>query len=244
MVSLLWKRRVQGRKIRWILSLVLGVSLVLLLFRSLEWDEYLGVDLGENPPLIFARDVLLPSLVNKRELPKESTIQRHGDPTLIYVLGGSQESLKWRLPLAASIYHRVPGSRIVFLSVQEITEYSPVLGRNYTHDEWVTHVMMEEKVPATDIEGATIPSGYFGTLGEARWIADLAKRRHAGRLILVTSRYHTRRVLITFSRYLNGRGEFYIYGSDEKVRFYYLMEEYIKVLFYRYLLIPLSGERF
>jgi len=129
------------------------------------------------------------------------------------------------------------------MNVRGITEYSPILGRNYTHGEWVTHVMMGAKVPTADIEGAAIPTGIFGTLSEARWIADLAKRRHPVRLILVTSRYHTRRVSIAFSHYLNSQGELYIYGSGEKVRFHHLLAEYIKVLFYRYILIPVSGGR-
>jgi uncharacterized SAM-binding protein YcdF (DUF218 family) len=203
----------------------------------MEWDEYLGFDLGENPPLHFVKGLMLPSLVDERELPAIPTISEDAGSTLIYVLGGSQESLKSRIRLAATLYHRVSGSRVLFMSVRGITEYNPGLGRNYTHDEWVTHEMTEVKVPATDIEFIAMPAGVFGTLREARHIAALVKRRQNGRLILVTSAYHTRRVLIAFSHYLKGKGELYIYGSDETVRFRHLMAEYIKVPFYRYILI-------
>lgn len=234
------ERWVRGPRLLRILSLVLGVSLALLLFRSLEWDEALGVDLGDNLPVRYAGGVLLRSLVNERKLPPGPTIPGRGDPTLIYVLGGSQESLKWRLPLAATLYHRVSGSRVMFMNVPEITEYSPALGRNYTHDEWVTRVMAEANVPATDIEFIAMPPGNFGTLGEARHISGLVNGRHHGRLILVTSAYHTRRVSIAFSRFLGDRRELYIYGSGERIPFHHLVAEYIKVLFYRNILIPLS----
>ena len=243
MALLMRARWAQGRKLRWIFRLFLVVSLVLLLFRSLEWDEYLGFDLGDNPPVRYAKSVLLPSLVNERELLTEPTIPGHGDPTLIYVLGGSQDSLKWRIPLAAELYHRESGSRVVFMNVREITEYSPAIGRNYTHDEWVTHEMVLSKVRASDIEYIAMPSGYFGTLGEARWVADLVRKRHYRRLILVTSAYHTRRVRLTFTHFLDGQEDLYVYGSDEKIRLHDLVAEYIKLLFYRYLLIPVSAGR-
>lgn len=225
------------------MSLVLGVPLALLLFRSLEWDKYLEIDLGRSPLVRFSKGVLLPSLVYERGLPTEPSIPGHGDPTLIYVLGGSQASLERRIPLAATLYQRVSGSRVIFIHVQGITGYSPALGRNYTHDEWVTHEMILAKVRASDIEWIAMPSGYFGTLREARWIADLVRKRHFRRLILVTSAYHTRRAWLTFSRFLDGQGEIYIYGSDEKIRLHHLVAEYIKVLFYRYLLIPVSTGR-
>jgi len=240
MASLLRERQVPGRKFRWIISMVLGVSLAFLLSSSLEWDEYLGIDLGDSQPVRFSKSVLLQSLVVEKELPSDPAVPRNREPTLIYVLGGSQESLKWRIPLAATLYHRVPGSRVLFMNVAEITEYNPALGRNYTHDEWVIHEMMGVKIPATDIEFIAIPARHFGTLGEARHISGLVNRRHQGRLILVTSAYHTRRVSIAFSHFLKGWSELYIYGSGEKIPFHHLMEEYIKVLFYRYILIPID----
>ncbi len=229
------------RKCRWILLLVMGIVTAFILVRRFEWDQELGIDLGDNPPVRYASGILLGSLVHEKKLPAEPTTPGNVEPTWIYVLGGSQESLKWRLPLAASIYHRVSGGRLIFMNVRGITEYNPVLGRNYTHDEWVTHVMTEARVPATDIESIAMPEGIFGTLGEARHIATLVKKSNQVRLILVTSAYHTKRVSISFSRFLNGQGELYIYGSDERIPFHQLMAEYIKVLFYRYLLIPFSG---
>ena len=241
MVCMVGGMLTRNRKLSWILSLVLGLALALILFRSLELADYFGMDLEDNRPVEIVRGWLLESLVIRGEFPTAEIGPGHGNQTLIYVLGGGQEILKWRIRLASAIYGRGLASHVAFLSVRGNTDYSPELGRNYTHDEWVTREMMKSGVKAGDIESQAMPTGYFGTLSEARGIADLVKKGGYRRLILVTSAYHTRRVLVAFSHNLKGKVELSIYGSDEKVPLHHLMRECIKLLVYRYLLVPCSG---
>lgn len=215
--------------------------MALILIRSLELDEYFGIDLEDNKPVKTVKGLLLESLVIQGELPTARTVPGQGSQTLIYVLGGAQDDLKWRIRLASEIYGRGLANHVAFLSVREITEYSPDLGRNYTQDEWVTHEMMKSGVKVADMEFVGMTTGFFGTLSEARGIAELVKKKGYRRLMLVTSSYHTHRALFAFSTYLNGKVELSVHGSDEKAPLHHLVAEYIKLLVYRYLLVPGLG---
>lgn len=231
------KHREKKGKLSWILFLILGFTLALILFRSLELDEYLGIDLEDNRPVKIVKELLLQSLVVKGELPAGEIVPEHGNQTLIYVLGGAQENLKSRIRLASLIYNRGLAGHVAFLSVPEITEYSPDLGRNYTQDEWFIQEMKKAGVKVPDLEIVAMPMGFFGTLSEARGIADLVKKEGYMHLILVTSAYHTRRARFTFSPYLEGKVELSVYGSGEKVPLRHLAVEWIKLLVYRYILV-------
>ena len=68
------EHRAKIGKLTWILSLVLGLTLALILFRSLELEEYFGIDLEDNKPVKIVKGLLLESLVIRGELQKAQTV--------------------------------------------------------------------------------------------------------------------------------------------------------------------------
>jgi len=64
--------------------------------------------------------------------------------------------------------------------------------------------MIQLGIPATAIE--IMPHGYDNTADEAAGVRTIARSRGWTRLIVVTSKYHTRRSLFAFQRELRGSG--------------------------------------
>ena len=161
--------------------------------------------------------------------------------TVIYVLGGSQKSLKSKLETAAELYHQGPGKRILLLSRPGITSYDPDLRRNLTNDEWDVKVLVALGVKKENIESLPLHEGVLGTFSEAAGIADIAGQRGYRQVILVTAPYHTRRTWVTFSKLLKNRGiTLYLYASDEHARLKNLLFEYFKLLLYENVVLPFS----
>lgn len=156
----------------------------------------------------------------------------------IYVLGGGQDSLRVKYATVASLYHTGIGKKVMILHVPGITEYDKALGRNLTNDEWSLKQLLNLGLAREDIETITIPMGYFGTYSEARKVADIIRRTGVRKLILVCSSYHTKRVFITFSAMLTGV-VIEIHPAYEKVGLGLLLNEYVKLIFYKNILIPL-----
>lgn len=72
--------------------------------------------------------------------------------------------------------------------------------------------MIQLGIPATAIE--IMPHGYDNTADEAAGVRTIARSRGWTRLIVVTSKYHTRRSLFAFERELRGSGiEVQVRGS-------------------------------
>ena len=152
---------------------------------------------------------------------------------LIYVLGGNQDSLVNRFREAASLYHKGFSKKILILSRPGITEFSPELGRNLTNNEWAIKELEKVSVRKEDIEPVSVQNNGFGTLSEARNLSDVVRKRGCNRLILVTSDYHTRRVLHSFLKYqADNSVELYIYGSKDQKDFRSLLLEYVKLFIY------------
>lgn len=85
----------------------------------------------------------------------------------IYVLGGGQSSLEKRFSIAASLYKDQIARRVLILNRPGITEYSDVLGRNLTNDEWAYGKLSELGIRRSDIETVPVEKSFFGTLSEA-----------------------------------------------------------------------------
>ena len=157
---------------------------------------------------------------------------------VLYVLGGSQKSLKFKFKTAADLYHKRICKRILIVSRPGKTEYSVSLGRNLTNDEWSLLKLKEFGVPAEDVEAIKIKEGFFGTYSEAKGISSLIKSRGYKSLLLVSSSYHTHRVKISFDNFLkNQNASLLIQGSDAKVFLKDLIVEFVKLKIYQYLLV-------
>jgi hypothetical protein len=175
----------------------------------------------------------LPESISEKELKIEP---------LIYVLGGNQDSLVNRFRKAASLYHKGFSKKILILSRPGITEFSPELGRNFTNNEWAIRELEKLNVGKEDIEPVSVQKKRFGTLSEAKDLSDIVRKKGCNRLILVTSDYHTRRVLHTFLKYGSDNSfELYIYGSEDEKNFKRLFIEYIKLFIYDHFTIPGYG---
>lgn len=164
--------------------------------------------------------------------------------SVIYVLGGSQKSLKARFETAARLAHQGLSKRILILSEPGITEYDPLLGRNLTNDEWAVKQLTGLGIKKGDIELVTPKKGFFGTLSEARDISEIASKRDYKRLILVTSQYHTKRTSITFSKVFENRNiSIAIYAANDPVLLRGLLYEYLKLVLYKNIVLPYYAEQ-
>lgn len=159
--------------------------------------------------------------------------------SVIYVLGGSQDSLISKFGTAAALYHHGLCKKILFLSNPGITEYDPLLGRNLTNDEWAVKRLVAFGVNREDIEPVLFNKGFFGTITEARGVSGIAVKRGYQQVILITSQYHTRRTLITFSKMLQNRNiEISLYAANEPARLQSLLYEYLKLVLYKNIVLP------
>jgi len=120
----------------------------------------------------------------------------------VYVLGGTQLSLRSKYRRAAFLLHQGGAEKAFVLSSPGITEYAGDLGRNLTNDEWTVRQLTRLRVGEERIEFIALQDGFFGTLREAKTLRTISLERGIERLVLVCSAYHSRRVLVTrhFSR--------------------------------------------
>jgi uncharacterized SAM-binding protein YcdF (DUF218 family) len=161
---------------------------------------------------------------------------------MIYVLGGNQVTLASRFREASILYRQGAAGKIHILSRPGITEYSPELRRNLTNDEWSVRELEALKVKRGDVVPVSVRSSYFGTLGEARQISEIVRAKGYKRLVLVSSRYHTRRLHDSFARFLSGTPvEIYIHGAGGGAGWLELVSENIKLLVYDHIVLPIGG---
>jgi len=185
----------------------------------IQYDKFLD---SISEKLIFEKP--LPASISGKELKIKP---------MIYVLGGNQDSLVNRFRKAASLYHKGFSKKILILSRPGITEFSPELGRNLTNNEWAIKELEKLNVSKEDIEPVSVQKKGFGTLSEAKDLSDIVRKKGCNRLILVTSDYHTRRVLNAFLKYGSDNSfELYIYGSEDEKNLRGLFLEYMKLFIY------------
>lgn len=195
----------------------------------IQYDKFLNSIAGE--------------LILEKHLPTSLSEKGLKIKPLIYVLGGNQDSLVHRFRKAASLYHKGFSKKILILSRPGITEFSPELGRNLTNNEWAIRELERFNVRKEDIEPVSVQNKAFGTLSEAKDLSDIVRKKGCNRLILVTSDYHTRRVLHAFLKYGSDNSfELYIYGSEKEKDLIVLLSEYMKLFIYDHFAIP--GFRF
>jgi uncharacterized SAM-binding protein YcdF (DUF218 family) len=156
----------------------------------------------------------------------------------IYVLGGSEGSLRERFKIAARLYHEKVAVKVMTLSRPGITAYDPVRGRNLTNDEWSRDQLIRLGIKSSDIEVIYAGEGFFGTLAEAKEVARLTLGRGYRQLILVTAEHHTRRAWLAFATNLAGQGiEVYAYMARDPGDLAMLAEEFVKLIVYRSFLL-------
>lgn len=181
---------------------------------------------------------LLERLVSIEPLPDDFDKLHPHSKKVIYVLGGSQKSLKRRLKTAAELYHKGEARNILILSRPGITEYDPLLGRNLTNDEWSVKNLEKLGVNKEDIEPLPLKYGFFGTLTEAQEVSQEVVNKGYDVLILISSPYHTTRVRESFSKYLKDSGiNVFVCQSDDYPHLWGLLFEYFKLILYKNMLL-------
>jgi len=186
--------------------------------------------------------LLIEQLIKVEPVPESSYASPSQSGTIIYVMGGSQADLESKTETAADLYHRGLCKKIMSLSRPGITEFDHALGRNLTNNEWFINKLVDRGVKREDIELVVLKHSFFGTLKEAKGIADIASERGYTHLILVTSLHHTMRTWLAFSAYAGGRGiVLFMYASNYHASLYELLFEYLKLVFYRYDLLATNS---
>ena len=172
-------------------------------------------------------------LTYARHLPESAP----GQGGVVYVLGGTPDSLKRKFEIASRLLHERKATRILVLSRRELMAFSPTLNRNLTANEWAAENLVAFGVPAEQIEFVALEGGFFGTWSEARGLSRFARERGIQRLILVTSAFHSRRVWESFAHTVRDPDtRTYLYQSNESASLGLLLSEYFKLLLYRVLL--------
>ena len=225
----------------YLLALVLLLLVGVAAQRLAPYDETDQMLRGFEDRLIF---YLMKGLVFQHHLPPGNN-GRLLEPSLAaYILGGTQDSLCYKWKTAGRLYTDGTVRKILVLHRPGITEYSPVLKRNLTNDEWATEKLKEEGVPVENIEFIPVPPAAFGTFAEARVISALVRARNVRRLVLVSSTHHTKRVWLSFSHFnADNAFESYIYGSEERTGIPEYLSETMKLRFYTYFVFPIDRLR-
>jgi hypothetical protein len=153
---------------------------------------------------------------------------------VIYVLGGSPDSLENRFKTASDLYKRGIGKKILIDSGHMMMDYNPLMKRNLTYNEWAVGKLTGLGVHEGDIEPVSVEKGFFGTYSEAKSISDTVLKRNYKALILVSSKYHTMRAWESFSKFMMNRNlGLYVYGASDDPGLRALLPEYLKLKIYR-----------
>lgn len=181
---------------------------------------------------IQVKDLLWNELIGSNPLPFSTKVDA------VYILGGSQKSLVLKYKTAAKLYHEGICRNILILGRPGKTEYNRALGRNLTNNEWSILALQKFGVPAKHIEPIKIHEGFFGTLSEAKSISKLIKKRQYKSILLISSPHHTKRVSISFAKYLKDYNiTVFTQYSEDKEPVKGLLIEYLKLKIYEYFLL-------
>lgn len=176
---------------------------------------------------------ILSALTHARHLPPSPALPGQ----VVYALGGTPESLQAKFIVAARLIREGRATRVLVLSQQGPMEFSPVLGRNLTANEWALARLGALGVAAGAVDLVEVEQGFFGTWSEAKTLIPYARQRGYARLILVTSAYHSRRTWESFSVASgDAAADLYLYLSDEPSYLRHTLPELIKLHLYRILL--------
>jgi len=193
------------------------------------------INLRQRAHQFFEPRLFIRGTTKSADIFKSSDINQ----SAIYVLGGTQESLRLKFREAAGLYLAGLAQSIMVLHSIRLTEFNPEVCRNLTENEWSIQQLTNLGVKRQDIMFIEIEPGLFGTLSEAKTIANVIARKGIRNLLLVCSSYHGRRVWETFSAIVQEQGlQIGVYGVDEPMRIMVLLIEYGKLLMYKHFLIP------
>ena len=122
-----------------------------------------------------------------------------------------------------------------------ITEYSSLLRRNLTNNEWTIRQLEILDIRKAKVELVNTGEGWFGTLTEAKSMSRLFVERGYQNVLLISSPEHTVRLNMSFESYLKKSGiRVFVKGSDEVSLLRNLIIEFGKLKIYQYLLVPFS----
>lgn len=156
----------------------------------------------------------------------------------VYVLGGNQRSLESKIKAAADLYHKGIVKKILILSRPGNTEYSRLLGRNLTNNEWAILKLEQLDISKKSIELVSVNEGFFGTYSEAKDLSRLIIKRRYKRVVFISFPCHTRRVKLSFEKFLMDHNvSFYTISSEEKSSIIEMIVEFIKLKIYGYFLL-------
>ena len=174
------------------------------------------------------KELILSELVNVKPVPPGGTVD------IIYVLGGTQESLKYKYDKTAELYRCGVSKKIWILDRPGTTEYNSKAARNFTNNEWSLFYFEKLGVPKDKIEIIMVSEGFFGTLSEAKHISQFIRQRGYSSILLISQDYHTERAYISFKKFLPPEGySLYIQNSNEHHRLYETIFEVIKLNAYK-----------
>jgi uncharacterized SAM-binding protein YcdF (DUF218 family) len=176
----------------------------------------------------------------KTDLIRLDPLPPSGPIEVMYVLGGTQRSLELKFDTAAILYHNGMSKKILILSRPGKTEYSRLLKRNLTNDEWDFLKLEQRNILKKDIEHIYLNKSYFGTFAEAKNVSYIVKERGFKSIILICAPYHSHRVRISFNKFLkNNNLLVYVEGSSEHFFLGELLIEFIKLKIYQYILLSM-----
>lgn len=160
---------------------------------------------------------------------------------VVYVLGGSQSSLREKYAKLGSLCRKIAYKKILILDRPGVTEYSREAGRNLTNNEWSLLQLERQGIKRQDVELVSIDEGYFGTFSEARAVTRLMGERGYRTALLITAPHHTARVKRSFGRMLKDKGgRCYTTGSEEEAPIGELLMENLKLMVYTFVLLPVQ----
>jgi hypothetical protein len=223
------------------------LALVLLLFVGTAVRRLYAIDeTGKmvREPADGIEIYLMKGLVFEHHLPREEKGRLPDTSLVAYVLGGTQDSLGYKWKTVGRLYAEGTVRKFLVLHRPGITEYSPALGRNLTNDEWALGKLKEEGVGIEDVEFVSVPPAACDTFAEARVISAYARSHKVRRLVLISSRHHTKRVWLSIAHFNKDNAfEAYTYGSEERAGIFELLMENMKLGLYRYFVFPIDRLR-
>jgi len=187
---------------------------------------------------------LMKGVVFEHKIPRCNNGRLPDTSLVVYVFGGTQESMNYKWRIVGQLYAEGTARKILLLDRPGNTEYSPVLGRNLTNNEWSTGKLKEEGVAVENVEFISVAPAFFDTFAEAREISALVRSHRIKRLILVSSMHHTKRAWLSISHFnADNVFESYIHGSEEKAGIIELLRENLTLRIYRYFILPIDRLR-
>jgi hypothetical protein len=179
-------------------------------------------------------------LQKKTKFNSPSHHEKQKNRQLIYIMGGGEKSLQTRFRKASELFHSGTGQKILVFIQPGITAYDQDLGRNMTNEEWAILLLKNLRIENRDVIFAEFEEGFFGTFSECRNLLKYTKLHGYDHVHIVTSTYHTQRTWLTFSTLSNDYQpiSFAIHDTGDNEDTGSLSEEYGKLLFYKFILLP------